>query len=173
MQLAILKLHAQHIYNPRDIAAIGVAYQMHGLVMVDKEQKVLRNSIIWCDSRAVETGNKAFEEIGKEKCLLRLLNSPGNFTASKLAWVKQNEPDIFIKADKVMLPGDFIAMKLTGHITTSISALSEGIFWDFQTNELSEDVFEYYGLPASVIPEIKDVFADHGKEGLTLRHHYL
>ncbi|MEI2739438.1 MAG: FGGY family carbohydrate kinase [Chitinophagaceae bacterium] len=163
VQLAILKLHAQHIYNPRDIAAIGVAYQMHGLVMVDKEQKVLRNSIIWCDSRAVETGNKAFEEIGKEKCLLRLLNSPGNFTASKLAWVKQNEPDIFIKADKVMLPGDFIAMKLTGHITTSISALSEGIFWDFQTNELSEDVFEYYGLPASVIPEIKDVFADHGK----------
>ena len=98
VQLAILKLHAQRKYNPEDIAAIGIAYQMHGLVMVDKKQQVLRNSIIWCDSRAVEIGNKAFEEIGKEKCLLHLLNSPGNFTASKLAWVKQNEPAVYEKA---------------------------------------------------------------------------
>lgn len=163
VQSAILKLHAQRIYNPQDIAAIGIAYQMHGLVMVDKEQQVLRNSIIWCDSRAVEIGNKAFEEIGKEKCLLHLLNSPGNFTASKLAWVKQNEPEVYAKAHKVMLPGDFIAMKLTGDITTSVSALSEGVFWDFQTNELSKDVFKYYELSASLIPEIKDVFAEHGK----------
>ena len=163
VQLAILKLHAQQKYDSQDIAAIGIAYQMHGLVMVDKEQNVLRNSIIWCDSRAVEIGNRAFEEIGKEKCLLHLLNSPGNFTASKLAWVKQNEPDIYAKTDKVMLPGDFIAMKLTGEITTSIPALSEGIFWDFQQNELSKDVFEYYGLSTSFIPQIREVFAEHGK----------
>ncbi len=163
VQLAILKLHAQRKYNPSDIAAIGIAYQMHGLVMVDAAQNVLRNSIIWCDSRAVEIGDKAFEEIGKEKCLLHLLNSPGNFTASKLAWVKQNEPDVYAKVDKIMLPGDFIAMKLTGEITTSISALSEGVFWDFQQNELSKDVFDYYELSASFIPEIKEVFADHGR----------
>jgi xylulokinase len=163
VQLAIVKLHAQRKYNPQDIAAIGIAYQMHGLVMVDKEQQILRNSIIWCDSRAVETGDKAFEEIGKEKCLLHLLNSPGNFTASKLAWVKQNEPDVFAKADKIMLPGDFIAMKLTGEITTSIAALSEGIFWDFQQNELSKDVFGYYGFSDSLIPPIKNVFTEHGR----------
>lgn len=163
VQLAILKLHAQRKYNPSDIAAIGIAYQMHGLVMVDKVQNALRKSIIWCDSRAVEIGDKAFEEIGKEKCLLHLLNSPGNFTASKLAWVKQNEPDVYEKIDKIMLPGDFIAMKLTGELTTSISALSEGVFWDFQQNELSKDVFEYYGLSTSFIPEIKEVFADHGR----------
>ncbi len=163
VQLAILKLHAQRKYNPQDIAAIGIAYQMHGLVMVDKEQNVIRNSIIWCDSRAVEIGDRAFEEIGKEKCLLHLLNSPGNFTASKLAWVKQNEPDIYAKTDKIMLPGDFIAMKLTGEITTSISALSEGVFWDFQQNGLSKDVFEYYGLDTSFIPEVKEVFAEQGK----------
>jgi xylulokinase len=131
--------------------------------MVDKEQQILRNSIIWCDSRAVETGDKAFEEIGKEKCLLHLLNSPGNFTASKLAWVKQNEPDVFAKADKIMLPGDFIAMKLTGEISTSIAALSEGIFWDFQQNELSKDVFGYYGFSDSLIPPIKNVFTEHGR----------
>ena len=162
-QNAILKLHAQKKYNPKNIAAIGIAYQMHGLVMVDKQQNVLRNSIIWCDSRAVELGNKAFEKIGEEKCLSHLLNSPGNFTASKLAWVKQNEPEVYAKLDKIILPGDFIGMKLTGEITTSISALSEGIFWDFKHNELSKDVFEYYGFDTSIIPEIKNVFAAHGQ----------
>ncbi len=163
VQLAILKLHAQRKYNPQDIAAIGIAYQMHGLVIVDKQQQVLRNSIIWCDSRAVELGDKAFEEIGREKCLLHLLNSPGNFTASKLAWVKQNEPDVYATADKIMLPGDFIAMELTGEISTSIAALSEGIFWDFQQNELSKDVFGYYGFSDSLIPTIKNVFTEHGR----------
>lgn len=163
VQLAILKLHAQRKYNPADIGAIGIAYQMHGLVMMDKDQKVLRNSIIWSDSRAVEIGNKAFDAIGKEKCLLHLLNSPGNFTASKLAWVKEQEFALFEKADKIMLPGDFIAMKLTGEVTTSISALSEGVFWDFQNSELSKDVFNYYGFNTSLIPPIKDVFADHGR----------
>jgi xylulokinase len=163
VQLAILKLHAQRKYNPKDITAIGIAYQMHGLVMVDAEQRVLRNSIIWCDSRVVELGDKAFEEIGREKCLLHLLNSPGNFTASKLAWVKQNEPDVFAKADKIMLPGDFIAMKLTGEISTSIAALSEGIFWDFQQNELSKDIFGFYGFSESLIPQIRNVFTEHGR----------
>ena len=163
VQLAILKLHAQQKYKPKDIAAIGIAYQMHGLVMVDKDQQVLRNSIIWCDSRAVQLGDKAFEEIGKEKCLLRLLNSPGNFTASKLAWVKQNEPAIYDQIDKIMLPGDFISLKLTGKITTSISSLSEGVFWDFQQDELSKDVFDYYGLSTSFIPEIHNVLEEHGK----------
>lgn len=163
VQLAILKLHAQRKYNPEDIGAIGIAYQMHGLVMIDKDQHILRDSIIWCDSRAVKIGDKAFEKIGKEKCLLHLLNSPGNFTASKLAWVKQNEPDIYEKINQVMLPGDFIAMKLTGHSTTSISALSEGVFWDFKLNELSEDVFSYYGLNKNFIPEVKNVFTEHGK----------
>lgn len=163
VQLAILKLHAQRKYDPKDIAAIGIAYQMHGLVVVDNEQNVLRNSIIWCDSRAVDIGNKAFEVIGKEKCLQHLLNSPGNFTASKLAWVKEHEPAVYQKIDKVMLPGDFIAMKLTGDITTSVSALSEGVFWDFQNDELSNDVFEHYGLDRSFIPVINDVFTEHGK----------
>jgi xylulokinase len=162
VQLAILKMHAQRKYDPKDIAAIGIAYQMHGLVMVDAKQKVLRNSIIWCDSRAVEIGDKAFSAIGKEKCLLHLLNSPGNFTASKLAWVKQKEPAVYAKADKIMLPGDFIAMKLTGSVTTSIAALSEGVFWDFKKNELSKDVFDHYQLDQSLIPEIKNVFETHG-----------
>lgn len=163
VQLAILKLHAQRKYDPADIGAIGIAYQMHGLVCVDKSQELIRDSIIWCDSRAVELGNKAFEAIGKDKSLLHLLNSPGNFTASKLAWVKQNEPSNYSKINKIMLPGDFIAMKMTGQITTSIAALSEGVFWDFQENDLSADVFNYYGLEKSFIPEIKDVFTEHGK----------
>lgn len=163
VQLAILKLHAQRAYDPAAIGAIGIAYQMHGLVAVDKDQQVLRNSIIWCDSRAVATGERAFETIGRDKCLLHLLNSPGNFTASKLAWVKEHEPAVYEKIDKVMLPGDFIAMKLTGIITTSIEALSEGIFWDFKENSLSKDVFDCYGFSRSLIPEIRDVFSEHGR----------
>jgi xylulokinase len=165
---AILRLHAQNKYQPKNIGAIGISYQMHGLVLVDKDQKVLRNSIIWCDSRAVEIGNKAFHDIGPVKCLEHLLGSPGNFTASKLFWVKQNEPKIFEKIDKMMLPGDFIAMKLSGSITTSISALSEGMFWDFKENELSRDVFNYFGFSTQLIPEIKPVFSVHGQLSLAV-----
>ncbi|MEJ7822515.1 MAG: FGGY family carbohydrate kinase, partial [Chitinophagaceae bacterium] len=120
---AILKCNATKKYDPKDISAIGIAYQMHGLVLIDKEQQVLRNSIIWCDSRAVEIGKKALQKIGEKKCLSHLLNSPGNFTASKLAWVQKNEPAIYKKIDKIMLPGDFIAMKFSGECTTTSSAL--------------------------------------------------
>jgi xylulokinase len=159
---AILKCNASGAYDPKDIAAIGIAYQMHGLVMVDDDQHVLRNSIIWCDSRAVETGDAAFDAIGKEKCLSSLLNSPGNFTASKLAWVKDHEPELYNRADKVMLPGDFISMKFTGDITTTPSALSEGIFWDFKENALSDDVMDYFGFERNLIPHIQPLFSRHG-----------
>jgi len=146
-----------------DIKAIGITWQMHGLVIVDKDQKVLRPSIIWCDSRAVSYGEKAFTEIGEEKCLSHLLNSPGNFTASKLAWVKEHEPHIYEKIDKLMLPGDYIGMKLSGDIAVTIEGLSEGIFWDFKTNSLSEDVLNHYGIPKSFFPEVKPIFGVQGK----------
>lgn len=171
VQQAILKAHASQQYDPKDIIAIGIAYQMHGLVCVDKNQQVLRDSIIWCDSRAVEIGNNAFDAIGHERCLQHLLNSPGNFTAAKLAWVKENEPERYALIDKVMLPGDFIAMKLTGQVTTSISSLSEGIFWDFKEQELSKDVFNYFGFDTSLIPEVKDVFTPHGTIRASIAEH--
>jgi xylulokinase len=159
----IQKLNATNKFNAMDIAAIGISYQMHGLVMVDKLQKVLRDSIIWCDSRAVKIGEKALNEIGEGVCSSSLLNSPGNFTASKLAWVKENEPDIYKQIDKIMLPGDFISMKLTGEITTTASALSEGIFWDFKKDQISEEVMKYFGFENSVIPKVKPLFSSHGK----------
>ena len=162
-QQAILKANATKKYNSAEIGAIGISYQMHGLVTLDNKGNVLRDSIIWCDSRAVEIGNKAFDEIGHSTCLQHLLNSPGNFTASKLAWVKENEPELYEKIDKIMLPGDYIALQFTGTATTSISSLSEGVFWDFVKNELSENVFNYFGFSKSIIPEIKDVFSEHGK----------
>lgn len=145
------------------VKAIGISYQMHGLVCVDKDLKPVRSSIIWCDSRAVEIGDKAFASIGKDKCLSHLLNSPGNFTASKLAWVKENEPETFAKIHKIMLPGDFIAMQLTGETCTTVSGLSEGIFWDFKNNSVSEDVLNAYGLSADVLPKIVDTFSNQGQ----------
>jgi len=160
---AIEKLFQTKKIDPKDIRAIGISYQMHGLVLVDKDQKVLRDSIIWCDSRAVEIGENALNEIGESTCSSCLLNSPGNFTASKLAWVKKNEPEIYNKVDKMMLPGDFIAMKLTGQITTTSSALSEGILWDFKKDAISEAVMRNFGFENALIPEVKSLFSSHGK----------
>ena len=160
---AIKKLISTSKFDPKNIAAIGISYQMHGLVIVDKNQKVLRDAIIWCDSRAVEIGENAFNKIGEETCSSCLLNSPGNFTASKLAWVKNNEPEIYKQIDKIMLPGDFIAMKLTGEISTTSSALSEGIFWDFKKDKISEDVMNTFGFDDSLIPKVQELFSSHGK----------
>ena len=146
-----------------DIEAIGISYQMHGLVCVDKNGKVLRPAIIWCDSRAVPYGEKAFREIGKGQCLTNLLNSPGNFTAAKLAWVKENGPHIYEKIDKVMLPGDYIAMRLTGTTCTTVSGLSEGIVWNFKENEVADFLLDYFGFSKSVIPEIRPTFSEQGR----------
>lgn len=144
----------------QSVKAIGISYQMHGLVCVDKDGKPLRPSIIWCDGRAVPYGNAAFESIGAERCLGHLLNSPGNFTAAKLAWVKDNEPEVFAKIDKIMLPGDYIAMRLSGgDMKTTVSGLSEGMFWDFKQNEVSKDVMQYFGFPESIIAEIVPTFS--------------
>ncbi len=146
----------------KQIKAIGISYQMHGLVIVNKHQKVLRPSIIWCDSRAVNIGNAAFEKIGKKNCLDHLLNSPGNFTASKLKWVKDNEPETYAKIHKAMLPGDFIAMKMTGEITTTSTGLSEGILWDFKEEKVASILLDQYGISADLIPNIVPVFSNQG-----------
>ena len=147
---------------PEDVKAIGIAYQMHGLVCVDKNQNILRPAIIWCDSRAVPYGNAAFEAIGAEKCLSHLMNSPGNFTASKLAWVKENEPDIYAQIDKIMLPGDWLAMKLTGKACTTVSGLSEGIFWDFQEENPAGFLMDYWGFDLGLLAEIVPTFGTQG-----------
>ena len=148
--------------DPKDIKAIGISYQMHGLVCVDKDMNVLRNSIIWCDSRAVPYGQKAFKDLGEEWCLQHLLNSPGNFTAAKLAWVKENEPKLYKRIWKIMLPGDYIAMRLTGNAYTTASGLSEGIFWDFQKNAPSQELLDYFGFDPAILPQVKPSFGIHG-----------
>lgn len=148
--------------DPKDIKAIGISYQMHGLVCIDKERNVLRPAIIWCDSRGVPYGEKAFKEIGEEKCLSHILNSPGNFTATKLAWVKEHEPELFEKIDKILLPGDYIAMRLTDRVCTTISGLSEAMLWDFKTGDVADFLLEYLGFSRDIIPEIVPTFAVQG-----------
>jgi len=162
LNLAVNKC-TEAIGNKRkSIGAVGISYQMHGLVVVDNNLKPLRPSIIWCDSRAVEYGNKAFEALGKEFCLSHLLNSPGNFTASKLAWVKENEPWLFEKINKIMLPGDYLAMKLTGEVRTSYTGLSEGIFWDFTREAICKELLDYFGFDESLFPEVVPSFSVQG-----------
>ena len=144
------------------VAAIGISYQMHGLVCVDKDQNVLRPAIIWCDSRAVPYGENAFQALGKDFCLQHLLNSPGNFTAAKLAWVKENEPQLYSRIWKIMLPGDYIAMRLTGSVGTTVSGLSEGIFWDFQENAPSAELLEHFGFDPTLLAPVKPTFGTQG-----------
>ncbi|MDY7394887.1 FGGY family carbohydrate kinase [Aureibaculum sp. 2210JD6-5] len=155
---AIKKLKKLHNISKIDIKGIGIAYQMHGLVVVDREGKPLRKSIIWCDSRAVEIGNNAFQKIGEEKCTSHLLNSPANFTASKLKWVKDNEPEIYEKIYKFMLPGDYIAFRFSNVINSTISGLSEGIFWDFKNEKVADFLLGHYGIDKSLVPDIVDTF---------------
>ena len=158
-KLSLKKIMADAGANAEEIKAIGISYQMHGLVCVDKNLKPLRPAIIWCDSRAVPYGDKAFHTLGPEKCLQHLLNSPGNFTAAKLAWVKENEPDIYNKIYKVMLPGDYIAMKLSGIANTTVSGLSEGMFWDFKQNQVADFLMDYYGFDMSIMSDIVPTFS--------------
>ncbi len=150
-------------FNPADIKALGISYQMHGLVLIDKDRNVLRPAIIWCDGRAVETGKKAADEIGEQKCFEQMLNLPGNFTASRLAWVKQNEPAVYHKIYKFMLPGDYIAMRMTDKIATTISGLSEAILWDFSKRKPAETLLDYFGIDHQLLCPAEPAFAVHGE----------
>jgi len=163
LKLALAEVLSVSGADPSAIGAIGISYQMHGLVMVDREQKVIRPSIIWCDSRAAQTGDQAFTDLGSEQCLTHLLNSPGNFTASKLKWVKENEPENYARLFKFMLPGDYIAMRLTGEIRTTVGGLSEGMLWDFKEGRVAEFLLRYYGFDSDLIPEITPTFGIQGK----------
>lgn len=146
----------------KEIGSIGISYQMHGLVAIDKNHKILRHSIIWCDGRAVEFGDEAFIGLGKDFCLSHLLNSPGNFTATKLAWVKANEPDIYEKIHKILLPGDYLALRLTGDVRTTYSGLSEGILWDFPENKPSKELLDYLEINPGLIADAVPSFSIQG-----------
>ena len=162
LKLATQVVLEEAAINPADVKAIGISYQMHGLVLVDEKQQAIRNSIIWCDSRAVPYGEKAFAELGGEKCLSHLLNSPGNFTLCKMAWVKEYEPENFAKAKYFMLPGDYLAMRMTGEAHTTASGLSEGIAWDFKADAPAKFLFDYFGFDTKMIPELCPTFGQQG-----------
>ncbi len=163
LKMALSEVLQTSKVNVQDISAIGISYQMHGLVCVDKNHNVLRPAIIWCDSRATGIGEKAFKEIGEELCLSHLLNSPGNFTASKLRWIQENEPDIYSRIHKIMLPGDYIAMKLSGEIQTTISGLSEGMLWDFKESAPAKLLLDYYGIDSSLLADVVPTFGKQCK----------
>jgi xylulokinase len=159
---AMNQLHQLISFNRDEVAAIGIAYQMHGLVCVDKNFKPLRPSIIWCDSRAVKIGDKAFKDLGRKHCLKNFLNSPGNFTASKLRWVKKNEPDVYNKIYNVMLPGDYIALKMTGQAATTVSGLSEGILWNFRKEKIADELLNYFGIDEILLAPLVKTFGEQG-----------
>ena len=159
MKQALAQVMSETGARPEAVQAIGISYQMHGLVCVGRDMKPLRDAIIWCDSRAVPYGERAFRDLGADRCLGHLLNSPGNFTASKLAWVKENEPQVFEKIHKIMLPGDYIALRLSGECNTTASGLSEGMLWDFQENRPAQFLMDYFGFPTDILPQVVPTFS--------------
>lgn len=160
---ATQNLHQKFSFNKNEIGAIGISYQMHGLVCLGKDDQPLRPAIIWCDSRAVGYGSAAFDQLGHGFCLEHFLNSPGNFTASKLKWVKENEPEVYKKTVRILLPGDFIALKLTGEAVTTVSGLSEGIFWDYKENGIARSLLDFYGIDKNILAPIVPGFGEQGK----------
>lgn len=156
---ATAELRAAQDFDPAQLAGIGITYQMHGLVLIGHDGQVLRPAIIWCDSRAVGLGNQAFEAMGEAHCLKNFLNSPGNFTASKLKWVQENEPEVYAQIHKTQLPGDYIAFRLTGALQTTVSGLSEGVFWNFKEQTIAQELLDYYGIDPKLLPEVVDTFA--------------
>jgi xylulokinase len=163
LRLASASVMKQSGASPEDVKAIGISWQMHGLVLIDRNRKTLRPAIIWCDSRAVPYGDRAFREIGEDYCLNHLLNSPGNFTAAKLAWVKENEPETYEKTFRLILPGDYIAMRLTDTVSVTVEGLSEGIFWDFKENGVSQRMLDYFGFDRNLIPDLTPIFGIQGE----------
>lgn len=163
MKTALRQAMVSGHVQAEDIKAIGITYQMHGLVLVDKDLHVLRPSIIWCDSRAVPYGDNAFNALGHDFCLSHLLNSPGNFTVAKLAWVRENEPEIFCRIYKYMLPGDYLAMRMTGEVRTTVPGLSEGMSWDFVNNKLCDKLLSYFGIPSEMVAEQVSTFGEQGR----------
>ena len=161
--LATRRLLFQNEVKPQDIKAIGIGYQMHGLVVVDRDLHVLRPSMIWCDSRAVPIGKQAFQDLGEKYCLEHLLNSPGNFTATRLKWIKDNEPEIYEKIYRAVVPGDYLVMRMTGELSTTVPGLSEGIFWDFKENRVAEELLDYFGFAPELLAPVVPVFARQGK----------
>jgi xylulokinase len=161
-RLAIQQLLHQTSVAPDEVAAIGIAYQMHGLVLTDRDGAVLRPSIIWCDSRAVSIGENAFDTLGHDYCLSHYLNSPGNFTASKLKWVADHEPALFERIHHLFLPGDYLAFRMTGEAHTTISGLSEGVLWDFAEGSPAQRLMAHYGIRESMIPDVQPSFGLHG-----------
>ena len=167
---ATAQLRADYDFDPALVAGIGITYQMHGLVLVGRAGQVLRPAIIWCDSRAVEIGNQAFADLGEGHCLANFLNSPGNFTASKLKWVRENEPAVYAQIHKIQLPGDYIAFRLTGQLQTTVSGLSEGVFWNFRQQAVAQELLDYYGISAELLPEVVGTFAVQGQLSLEAAH---
>lgn len=151
------------------IGAIGLTYQMHGLVLTDDEGKVLRSSVIWCDSRAVSTGRELEEKLDANAFLGSHYNVPGNFTFSKLRWVQKHQPDIFEQSEKFMLPGDYIAFRMTGEIRTSYTGLSEAILWNFKEGKANEDLLRQWDMDPRLIPGHAPSFATQGYVHATAR----
>lgn len=138
--------------NKQDVKGVGLSGQMHGAVLLDKNDKVLRKAIIWCDQRSAAECDQITQLVGKER-LIEITANPAltGFTASKVMWVKNNEPQIFEKIAKILLPKDYIRLRLTGEYATEVSDASGMQFMNIAQRKWSSEVLGKLEISESML----------------------
>lgn len=161
---SIRKVLVKSRVKAADISGIGLSGQMHGLVLLDEENKVLRRSIIWCDQRSTAECEQITSLIGAER-LIEITANPAltGFTASKIMWVKNNEPDIFEKAKKILLPKDYVRFRLTGEFATEVSDASGMQLMDIAGRCWSAEVLSKLGIERSQLADLYESQEVSGK----------
>ncbi|WP_099363990.1 xylulokinase [Fredinandcohnia onubensis] len=149
------ELIAQFDGDVNDIEGISFSGQMHGLVLLDKENQVLRNAILWNDTRTTKQCEKIYETFGKEK-LLEVTKNPAleGFTLPKILWVKENEPQIFERSNLYMLPKDYLRYRITGAIHMEYSDAAGTLMLDVAKREWSQEVLDAFGLMPEFCPPL-------------------
>lgn len=141
--------------NNNDIAGIGLSGQMHGLVMLDKDKKVLRKSIIWCDQRTSKEAKEITDKVGKEKLISITANpSMTGFTLAKLLWVKNNEPQVYNKCKHILLPKDYVRYILTDSLATEVSDAGGMQLMDIKNRCWSDEILKTFDISDQMLPKL-------------------
>jgi xylulokinase len=160
--LSLQDLLKQTGVNPVDIEGISFSGQMHGLVLLDADNQPIRRAILWNDTRTTEQCREIERKLGDK--LLTLTRNPAleGFTLPKILWVKQNEPDVFARASKFLLPKDYLRLRLNGELHMDLSDAAGTLMLDVANKSWSEEVLDAFGLPGAFCLPLVEASAQVG-----------
>ncbi|WP_136689820.1 xylulokinase [Halorhabdus amylolytica] len=141
--------------DPGEIEGLGLTGQMHGSVFLDGDHEVLRPAILWNDTRTSEQCAEIEERVGEDRIIELASNPPfEGFTAPKILWVQEHEPEVFERTEKILLPKDFIRLKLTGEFATDVSDASGTLLLNVGERDWSTEILETLDIPRELLPEV-------------------